>query len=53
MLWPSALVEHGRQDPLRIGDLLEEDAAAGSGQAFRAAAAVAASFNLRGSAANV
>jgi hypothetical protein len=41
-----ALVEHGRQDPFRIGDLLQEDAAAGSGQSFCAAAAVAAPLDL-------
>jgi Transposase, Mutator family len=39
-----ALVEHGREDPLVVGDLLGEHASAGAGQAFPAAASVAVSL---------
>src|SRR3954447_17178106 len=39
-----ALVEHGREDPLVVGDLLGEHPSAGTGQAFPAAAAVAVSL---------
>src|SRR3954454_19328641 len=42
-----ALVEHGREDPLVVGDLLGEHASAGTGQAFPAAAAVAVSLVAR------
>ena len=44
----AALVENGRQDSFRVGDLLAEDATAGSGQACPAAPLMAASFNLGG-----
>jgi hypothetical protein len=44
----AALVENGRQDLFRVGDLLAEDATAGSGQACPAAPLMAASFNLGG-----
>src|SRR5664280_1883284 len=40
----AALVEDGAQHAFGVGDLLSEHAAAGSGQAFPAAAAVAVSF---------
>ena len=39
-----ALVEHCRQDPFVVGDLLGEHASAGAGQAFPAAASVAVSL---------
>ena len=42
-----APIEHRREDSLGIGDLLAEDAAAGAGQAFPAAAAVAVAFGAR------
>src|SRR4051794_7684249 len=39
-----ALVEHGREDPFVVGDLLLEHPSAGAGQAFPAAASVAVSL---------
>jgi hypothetical protein len=42
-----ALVEHGREDSLVVGDLLLEHASAGAGQAFPAAASVAVSLVAR------
>ena len=44
----AALVENGREDPFCVGDLLPEDASAGSGQACPAAPLMAASFDLGG-----
>src|SRR5664280_2287228 len=44
----AALVEDGAQHAFGVGDLLSEHAAAGSGQAFPAAAAVAVSFGAGG-----
>jgi hypothetical protein len=44
----AALVENGRQDLFRVGDLLAEDTTAGSGQACPAAPLMTASLDLGG-----